>query len=271
MVKVRYRGVSKDLEEMASPLINVNRGRSSFGTPNIRECINIPIDSLLSYHKQARHFFDEESLKELAESIKNFGIRQPLSVIRKKDKSAEFEVISGERRLKAPKMIGLQTVPCIIIDDTQNAEFVAIIENIQRENLHPIELACGLNSLTEKGNFDNFNDLWKQIGISKSKAYEALGLLKLPLEIQDKLVDLNIKDRKYLRSLLKSKNPVELLENVIQKSNHGDDTIKKLESTYNILSIKNNNFIIKKSYISNLSHTEKKRLKETLEVLIKLL
>lgn len=271
MAKVQYREVSKDLETMASPLANVNRGRSSFGTQSVKECINIPVDSLSSYHKQARHFFDEESLKELADSIKNFGIRQPLSVIRKKDKNAEFEVISGERRLKAAKIIGLRTVPCIIIDDTQNAEFVAIIENIQRENLHPIELARGLNSLTEKGNFENFNDLWKQIGISKSKAYEALGLLKLPLETQDKLVSLNIKDRKHLRSLLKSKKPIELLENIIKKSNQGDDSTKKCKSTHNILSIKNDNFIIKKSYISNLNHTEKKRLKTTLEEIIKLL
>ncbi len=265
------RKISSNLEKIANPNLNTNKGRSSFGMPHIKEYINVPVESLFTYEKQARTFFDEEGLNELADSIKNFGIRQPLSVIRKKDQLAKFEIISGERRLKAAKIAGLKFVPCIIVEDVQNAEFVALIENIQRENLHPIELARGLNTIIEKNDIENLNDLWKCIGISKSKAYETVSLLKLPLDVQDKLLSLNIKDRKYLRALLKSDNPIKLLENIVKKSNGNNNSSSNKSAktiSYNLLSFKNDEFVVAQEALSNLGEKEKKQLKRILENII---
>ena len=114
--------------------------------------LDIPLVRIVPNRNQPRHIFQEETLNELAESIREFGIIQPI-IVRSLDRGGMYEIISGERRYKAAKMLGLSTIPCIInhnIDDLSSIE-MALIENIHRADLTPIEL-----SLTYKQLIDEF-------------------------------------------------------------------------------------------------------------------
>ena len=125
--------------------------------------------------------FDEAKLSELADSIKANGVIQPL-IIRKSTNG--YELVAGERRWRASRLAGLSTVPCIVrdFDDRQNA-IVAIIENMQREDLNPIEEAKGLKAMTEKYGFTQ-EQVSASLGRSRTYIANSIRLLKLPEEIQ---------------------------------------------------------------------------------------
>ena len=142
----------------------------------------IDINDIKPNSAQPRIHFDEEKLNELAGSIRTNGVIQPLIV---REGNNGYELVAGERRWRASRIAGLKTVPCIVrdFDDRQNA-IVAIIENMQREDLNPIEEAKGLKAMTEKYGFTQ-----EQVSISlgRSRTYIAnsIRLLKLPDEIQE--------------------------------------------------------------------------------------
>ena len=141
----------------------------------------IDINDIRPNGAQPRHNFDEEKLAELASSIKTNGVIQPLIV---RESANGYELVAGERRWRASRMAGLKTVPCIIrnFDDRQNA-IVAIIENMQREDLNPIEEALGLKSMTEKYGFTQ-EQVSASLGRSRTYITNSIRLLKLPEEIQ---------------------------------------------------------------------------------------
>ena len=141
----------------------------------------IDINDIRPNSAQPRHNFDEEKLAELASSIKTNGVIQPLIV---RESANGYELVAGERRWRASRMAGLKTVPCIIrnFDDRQNA-IVAIIENMQREDLNPIEEALGLKSMTEKYGFTQ-EQVSASLGRSRTYITNSIRLLKLPEEIQ---------------------------------------------------------------------------------------
>ena len=125
---------------------------------------------------QARKKFNSESLNELAESIKNYGILQPIIV---EDKGNFYRIIAGERRWRASKIAGLEEIPCLVRDeDEQKNKEISLIENIQRENLNPIEKAMGYKEL-----IDNYNlrqqDLADKLGISRTYVTNTLRILNL--------------------------------------------------------------------------------------------
>ena len=125
---------------------------------------------------QARKKFNPESLNELAESIKNYGILQPIIV---EDKGNFYRIIAGERRWRASKIAGLEEIPCLVRDeDEQKNKEISLIENIQRENLNPIEKAMGYKEL-----IDNYNlrqqDLADKLGISRTYVTNTLRILNL--------------------------------------------------------------------------------------------
>ena len=134
--------------------------------------------------EQPRKNFDEDALLELAESIKQFGVLQPLLVQKKDD---YYEIIAGERRWRAAKLAGLKEVPVIIKDfsDQEVAEIV-LIENIQRENLNPVEEAKGYSELVESYGMTQ-EEVAKTVGRSRSSVANAMRLLALPEEIQEML------------------------------------------------------------------------------------
>ncbi|KKQ60451.1 MAG: ParB-like protein partition protein [Parcubacteria group bacterium GW2011_GWE2_38_18] len=148
--------------------------------------LNLSPDQIKVNHLQPRKNFSEPQLAELVESIKLYGIIQPL-IVTKKD--GEYELIAGERRLRSAKTIGLKTVP-VIVREAKEQEMleVALIENIQRENLNPIETAISYNKLVQEFNLTQ-EDLSKRLGKSRPSISNSLRLLNLPEEIQSALID----------------------------------------------------------------------------------
>ena len=142
----------------------------------------IDINNIKPNSAQPRKVFDEEKLGELADSIKANGVIQPL-IVRKS--STGYELVAGERRWRASRKAGIKTVPCIIrdFDDKQNA-IVSIIENMQREDLNPIEEALGLKAMTEKYGFTQ-EQVSTSLGRSRTYIANSIRLLKLPEEIQE--------------------------------------------------------------------------------------
>lgn len=136
--------------------------------------------------EQPRKRFSEQKLEDLKESIKQYGIIQPLIVSRRND---QYELIAGERRLRASKAIGLDKVPVIIrnVDELEKLE-LALIENIQREDLNPIETALAYRKLVDEFNISQ-EDMSKRVGKPRSSVTNTLRLLSLPEEIQQALID----------------------------------------------------------------------------------
>ena len=160
--------------------------------------LQIPIDEIIPNRFQPRLQFDDRGLEELASSIKQHGIIQPLVLRRVEDK---YEIIAGERRYKAAQLAGLTKVPAVIanIDDNKSAE-VAIVENVQRKDLSAIEEARSYKNLLDKGYLTQA-ELAKKMGLSQSAIANKLRLLNLDEEVQKALMNNQISER-HARSLL---------------------------------------------------------------------
>lgn len=151
---------------------------ADFSTPSS----TLPISQIESYQNQPRKNFNQEKLEELAESIRQHGVIQPLTV--RKLASGYYQIIAGERRWRAARMAGLDEVPAVVIEaDDQKAMELAMIENLQREDLNPIEEAEGFRSLTEVYGMTQAQAA-ERVGKSRSAVANALRLLELNLSIQ---------------------------------------------------------------------------------------
>lgn len=194
-----------------------------------KEVLQVPIEDIIPNRFQPRLSFDDASLKDLASSIKQHGIIQPLVLRRKNDK---YEIIAGERRYKAAKLAGLISVPAIIanMDDNTSAE-VAIVENIQRKDLTAIEEAKSYQALLDKG-YMTQEELAKKMGLSQSAISNKLRLLSLDESVQKAILDEKISER-HARTLLRlpDKNKQkEMLDRIINERltvKQLDDEIKK--------------------------------------------
>lgn len=190
---------------------------------------NVNIDYIIPNRFQPRLTFDEKSLNELASSIKEHGIIQPLVLRRLGDK---YEIIAGKRRYKAAQLAGLTEVPAIIsnIDDNKSAE-IALVENVQRRNLNSLEEAKSYKKILDKEGLTQ-DELAKKIGVSQSTIANKLRLLNLTSEAQDALMNDKISER-HARSLLSVSDPEKqkaLLNKVISERltvRQLDDEIKK--------------------------------------------
>lgn len=190
---------------------------------------NVNIDYIIPNRFQPRLTFDEKSLNELASSIKEHGIIQPLVLRRLGDK---YEIIAGERRYKAAQLAGLTEVPAIIsnIDDNKSAE-IALVENVQRRNLNSLEEAKSYKKILDKEGLTQ-DELAKKIGVSQSTIANKLRLLNLTSEAQDALMNDKISER-HARSLLSVSDPEKqkaLLNKVISERltvRQLDDEIKR--------------------------------------------
>lgn len=151
---------------------------------NSDSIISLPIDSIERNPFQPRRVFDDEKLSEMAESIKSRGLLQPILV---RQIPVGWQLIAGERRLRASKLAGITEIPCIPIqaDDAQVLEF-ALIENLQRENLNPIEEARGYDELSSQFNLTQ-EEIAQKVGKDRSTIANSLRLLKLPHTIQEDL------------------------------------------------------------------------------------
>lgn len=148
--------------------------------------IVVKINEVEPNREQPRKDFDEDSLMELADSIKQFGILQPLIVQKKKD---YYEIIAGERRWRAAKIAGIKEVPIIIKDYTeQEIVEISLIENIQRENLNPIEEAMAYKRLLEEFSLKQ-DEVAERVSKSRTAVTNSMRLLKLSKRVQQMIID----------------------------------------------------------------------------------
>ena len=191
---------------------------------NESKILNVSIDKIIPNRFQPRLIFDEKSLNELSESIKEHGIIQPLIVRPLNDK---YEIIAGERRYKAATMAGLTTVPILVtnLNDSKSAE-VAIVENIQRKNLNPIEEAKSYKRILDR-KFKTQEELSKVLGVNQSTISNKLRLLTLTKDVQEALSKDKISER-HARSLLKVQNESKQIE-LLTKTINNKLTVKDLD------------------------------------------
>ena len=175
---------------------------------------------------QPRKNFDAESLSQLADSIAANGIIQPI-VVREAEAPGYYQIIAGERRWRAAKQAGLSEVPVIILDaDDRKAAEYALIENIPREDLNPMEEAAGFRSLIEDYSLTQ-EEAAKQVGRSRAAVTNSLRLLELPVEVQD-LVTTGILSAGHARALLGLSDRSKIIE-AADKVTLGDLSVRATE------------------------------------------
>lgn len=229
---------SKDEVRLAANNDNLEKKLDTAGSVHI---IEADIDKIKSNPFQPRDVFNHSELEELIASIKEHGILQPLVVT--KDNDGTYELIAGERRLRSAKIAGLKSVPVIIRDvDSQKKLELALIENIQRKNLNPIEEAKAFRRLMDEFNLTQDN-VSKRLGKSLAVVANSLRLLSLPIEIQTAIIEgkidktagrtiagLNSREEqiKLFKSLMERGINVRQLENYVRSRKGGG--IKRIEA-----------------------------------------
>lgn len=261
MAKVRYKEPSENY--IKNYLRKDSSGfRSSIGNEGyVGEYYNFAIDILIPYAKQARKIFNETEIDELAATIKENGIQNPLLVVSSKNITDKFEVVSGERRLRAAKKVGLEKVPCIIINE-ETAEEVALIENTQRTDLHPIEIADAIGSLLQKPKWGDATKLAEKIGKDLASVSLYLAYAKIPTEIKEILISKNIKSRDVLRKISRLTS-LEEMKDILNRKN--SNSISK-----SVLRINLNEgvFCVQDKALKELKKEELKDFKSKLDIIL---
>lgn len=201
------RGLGKGLEALIP-------GAGAFGARTVQE---IDIDSIKVNPLQPRTQIDEEGLEELANSIRVHGVLQPL-LVRKTEEG--FELIAGERRWRAAKRAGLSTVPVIVEEVEEESKLeIALVENLQREDLPPLDLARGIKKLMEDFNLTQ-EEVAERVGKKRSTIANLLRLFDLPPSIQDLLQEgkITLGHAKALLSVESQEKQEELVEEILARS-----------------------------------------------------
>ena len=252
MGKVRYSSkVSDSMRKMIAPNNELN-GRASIGNEDkVGEYFYISVDRLKPYSDQARVRFDPKELEELKKSIDSCGVLQPLQIMSSSDD--KYEVISGERRLRAAKLCGLAKVPCIIVKNKDKSGEIAIVENIQRSDLHPLELAKAYSDLLKIKKSQV--EVARSLGVSPQSVSDTLKFLEIPEDIQKDLIQKNIRSRDALRRIIKQK------------------TVSNMSSSKSVLrvALSDEGFKIQKQNIDYLSKEQKDALVRELKEIISFL
>ncbi len=190
-----------------------------------KDVMYIPVEDIKPNPYQPRRSFNKRSLEELSQSIKSYGVLQPISVRKIGDDS--FELVAGERRLRASKLIELEEIPAIIVNlRDQDSAVLALIENLQREDLNFLEEAEGYYNLISDHGFTQ-QELAEKVGKNQSTVANKLRILRLPDDIKISLVEHNLTER-HARALLKLPDK-ELQIAVLEKIIKNDLTVKKTE------------------------------------------
>lgn len=206
------------------------------------DILEIPVDEIRSNPHQPREYFDEESLRELSESIKEHGLIEPI-IVKKSIKG--YDLVAGERRTKAARLAGLTKIPAIIRDFTdQQMMEIALIENIQREDLSPIEEATAYKNYIDATRLTQ-EEVANKFGKSRSYITNLLGLLSLPKYVQKEVMNGTI-SMSHARVLSKI-DDVDMILNLAQKVIDDGISVRELET----LSKEEN--VIKKNKIVRVS------------------
>jgi ParB family chromosome partitioning protein len=187
-METKKRALGRGLEQLFN---NENLDLESlekriYETATKEEIVDLNLDELRPNPYQPRKTFNDESLAELSDSIREYGVFQPIIV---KRSIKGFEIIAGERRVRASRLAGLTTIPSIIRNFTDEEMLeISLLENLQRENLNAIEEAIAYKSMVEKLGLTQ-DELSKKVGKSRSHVTNILGLLRLPTEVQTMIAD----------------------------------------------------------------------------------
>jgi len=219
MENVRRRALGKGLEELfGGEVLDFDTLEEKIVNETPKEEIRqIPLNELRSNPYQPRKVFDENALKELASSIKEHGVFQPIIA---KNSIKGYEIVAGERRVKASILAGRETIPAIIRDfnDEEMME-IALLENLQREDLNPIEEAMAYQNLMEAKGLSH-EQLAARIGKSRSYVTNMVGLMNLPDSVKDLVVAKKI-SATHARTLSKIKDPEKVEEMADRIINEG--------------------------------------------------
>lgn len=212
----------------------------------------IPVAEIRANPYQPRKTFDQAALDELAESIKNYGVFQPI-IVKKSIKG--YDLVAGERRLRASKLAGLETIPAIVreFSDDQMRE-IALLENLQRENLTSIELAWAYKNIIDNSGM-NQEELAKKLGKSRSHITNTLGLLRLPNDVQNMVLD-NRLSMGHARVLSKLEDNDEI-SNYANQIVNDNMSVRDLEMITSGESVKKKNVIHKKVVDESYSHVQR--------------
>ena len=230
----------------------LGRGLSSLiGDNDIKSSKDrISISSIVPNKNQPRKLFEKEALEELKNSIKERGIIQPLIVRKSDDQDDKFELIAGERRWQAAQSAGLHEVPVVIIEaDNLKSLELAIIENVQRKDLNPVEEAESYNNLIQNFGYDH-EKVSQFIGKSRSHISNSIRLLSLPEKILD-LIRNNKISQGHAKVLVGLENALLLADKIIKKKL----SVRQLESLVRLF--KNGTYKSFKSKDTNIISTEK--------------
>ena len=211
--KSKSRGLGRGLSSLMGDLNNEPLTSNENSESQTIEKL-VPVEKIYPNPNQPRKSFQEEKLIELANSIKTKGIVQPLIVRKKKGTKESFEIVAGERRWRAAQRAQIHELPVIIKEFTDIEVLeIAIIENVQRADLNPIEEALGYKNLME--NFDHTQDgLSKEIGKSRSHIANLLRLLNLPSAVQELLISGQL-TAGHARALVTCDNPLAIAKQII--------------------------------------------------------
>ena len=217
MAQKKYPSLGRGLDALISTDVVKTEGSSSIS--------EIAISLIKANPNQPRREFDPEALQELSDSIKEIGIIQPIT-LRKMD-DGTYQIIAGERRFRASQLAGLTTVPAYIrTADDENVMEMALIENIQREDLNAMEIALAYQNLLEEYHLTQ-ERLSERVGKKRTTIANYLRLLKLPAQIQMALKNREL-DMGHARALLALDNPVEQI-NLFQEIQTIGYSVRKVE------------------------------------------
>lgn len=249
----KKKALGKGLEELfSSEVLDFDTFESNImETAEESDIKEIPVSEVRPNPYQPRKTFNEEALNDLALSIKNYGVFQPIIV---KKGLRGYDLIAGERRLRASKIAGLSTIPAIVKEFTDDEmREISLLENIQRENLTAIELAWAY-----KGIIDNLDirqeDLAQKIGKSRSHVTNTLGLLNLPRNVQEMILNGDI-SMGHARVLSKMDNDDEVIK-LAYRIVHENMSVHELENISKKEDIKKRIPINKRKKDYNYSHIE---------------
>lgn len=227
----------------------------------ISNIVHIDVNKIIPNKNQPRKIFDDKALEELSESIKNYGIIQPITV--RKIYDDIYEIVAGERRYKAVKLLKMDTIPAVVIEvKEEESAAMSLIENLQREDLDFIEEAMAFERLIEDFGL-NQTQLAQKLGKSQSTIANKMRILKLPESVKEKLREGKLTER-HGRALLKLDDEeilLNIVDKIIKKDLNVNETEKLVNSIAEDLNYKKKkdkryvrNFINYKIYINTIKN-----------------
>lgn len=262
----KNKALGRGLEQLfASEVLDFDSFESNILDAADKEDIKqINLSEIRSNPYQPRKTFNEEALKELAESIKNYGVFQPI-IVKKSIKG--YDLVAGERRVKASKMADMETIPAIIKDFSDDMmREIALLENLQRENLTAIELAWAYKGIIDSLHITQ-DELANKLGKSRSNITNVLGLLRLPTKVQDMVLDGRL-SMGHARELSKLEDREQILK-------YANEIVNKNLSVRDVEALSKGTDVKKKNPINrdkkdNKYHYIEKELREVLGTKVKI-